>query len=416
MQRNQVTTAGSDEAVEDEVLTAEGIGAEVVSDRAAAERYVAKVCFKTGPPSRVGAELEWIVHHDADPTRPVDPATLIAALGDHAPPTLRPDSPHLPLPHGGVVTVEPGGQVEISTPPRESLADLLSASAADTHRLEALLSAAHLRLGDGARDQRRPARRILDTPRYAAMEHAFDQVGGHGRVMMCATASVQVCLDIGAPERARARWEAVHAIGPVLLAMFANSRGGWASERMRTWFGLDASLAFAPPAEPDPAAAWARRALDSPLICIRRDAGGWEAPPGVTFADWVAGALPTKATYDDLDYHLSTLFPLVRPRGYLEVRYLDAQPRGESLVPVALVAALFAAERTVDAAAEIGAGVAGRWVPAARDGLADPALREAAFALLELAGRALADLDVGESMITAVTDAVGRRLRQGAAE
>jgi glutamate--cysteine ligase len=401
--------------VENEVLTAEGIGAEVVSERAAAERYVARVCFKTGPPRQVGAEFEWILHHNGDPSRPVDPAVLVAALGDHAPPTLRPDSPHLPLPHGGVVTVEPGGQVEISTPPRESLADLLSASAADASQLEALLSAADLRLGDEAHD-RRPARRILDTPRYAAMEHAFDRLGSHGRVMMCATASVQVCLDIGAPERVRARWNALHAIGPVLLAAFANSpgSGGWASERMRTWFGIDASLAHPPPAEPDPAAAWARRVLDSPLICVRRDAGGWEAPAGVTFADWIAGALPTKATYDDLDYHLSTLFPLVRPRGYLEVRYLDAQPRCEWLVPVALVAALFAAEHTVDAAADIAAAVSRRWVPAARDGLADPALHKAASALLELAGRALADLNVGEPTITAVTDAVGRRLRQGA--
>jgi glutamate--cysteine ligase len=411
--------------VEDEVLTAEGIGAEVVSDRAAAERYVAKVCFKTGPPSRVGAELEWILHHDGDPTRPIDPATLIAALGDHAPPTLRPDSPHLPLAHGGIVTVEPGGQVEISTPPRESLADLLSATAADARRLDVLLGAAGLRLGGEACDHR-PVRRILDTPRYAAMEHAFDRLGRHGRVMMCATASVQVCLDIGTPERARARWEAVHAIGPVLLAAFANAHGnathgngsrassGWASERMHTWFGIDASLAHSPPVEPDPAAAWARRALDSPLVCIRRDAAGWEAPPGVTFADWIGGALPSKATYDDLDYHLSTLFPLVRPRGYLEVRYLDAQPRGEWLVPVALVAALFASEHTVDAAADIASAVADRWVPAARDGLADPALYKAACALLDLACRALADIGVGEPTITAVTDVVGRRLSLGA--
>src|SRR5262245_5930134 len=82
MRRNQVSTAGGDEAVEGDVLTAEGIGAEAVSDRAAAERYVAKVCFKTGPPRMVGTELEWTVHHRGDPARSVDPATLVAALGD----------------------------------------------------------------------------------------------------------------------------------------------------------------------------------------------------------------------------------------------------------------------------------------------------------------------------------------------
>jgi glutamate--cysteine ligase len=396
------------------------MGATVVADRTAAEGYVAMVCFKTGPPRRLGAELEWTVHHRDDPTRQLDPATLVAALGEHTPCTLRGDSPHVPLPHGGIISLEPGGQVEISTPPHESLAELLSASAADTKQLVSLLSAADLRLGDQGCDPHRSTRRIIDTPRYAAMEHAFDRLGGHGRVMMCGTASVQVCLDAGTADRVRARWDAVHAIGPALLAAFANSprqavSGGWASERMRTWFGIDSTLACPPPAEADPAEGWARRALDSPLICVRRDGAGWEAPVGVTFADWIAGALPTPATYDDLDYHLSTLFPLVRPRGcYLEVRYLDAQPGSDWLVLIAIVAALFAREDTVETAAQIAAGTAGRWLPAARDGLADPVLREAASALLDLACGALADTDLTPTTISAVTESVDRRLSQGA--
>ncbi len=310
--------------------------------------------------------------------------------------------------------------MEISTPPCDSLAELLSAAAADTHRLTSLLDAADLRLGDSACDPYRPARRILNTPRYAAMEQAFDRRGPDGRTMMSSTASVQVCVDVGTPDRARARWDAVHAIGPALLAAFANSprragRGaGWASERMRAWFGIDASLTSPPPPHANPARAWAVRALDSQLVCVRREGAGWEAPAGVTFADWIAGALPTPATYDDLAYHLTTLFPLVRPRGYLEVRYLDAQPGPDSLVPVALVAALFAHEQTVDAAADIAAEAAGRWLPAARHGLADPVLREAAFALLKLGCRALADTDADPTTITAVTESVDRRLSQGA--
>src|SRR5689334_1731447 len=209
-------------------------GMEVIADRAAAERYVAKVCFKTGPPRRFGAELEWTLHHREDPARPVEPTTLTAALGAHSPPTLRPDSPHTPLPEAGVVTVEPGGQVEISAPPRESLTGLLAAIAADAATLTALLDTADLRLGDEGCDPHRPSRRILHTPRYAAMEHAFDRAGPHGRLMMCGTASVQVCLDAGTPDRVSARWAAAHAIGPPLLAAFANSprragqAGGWA--------------------------------------------------------------------------------------------------------------------------------------------------------------------------------------------
>jgi glutamate--cysteine ligase len=387
-----------------------------ITDRAAAERYVAKVCFKTGPPRKVGVELEWTVHHRDDPSRPLDPASLVAALGRHAPATLVRDSPHVPLPHGGILTVEPGGQVEISAPPSDAPATLFSAVDADSAHLEALLASAGLVLGDEACDPHRPARRILDTPRYAAMERAYDRRGPHGRVMMGATASVQVCLDAGLPDRFVTRWQAVHAVGPVLLATFANSPRhagqplGWASGRMRSWFGIDPGLTRPPPRSDDPAADWARRAVDSPLVCLRRADGDWLAPPGVTFGDWIDGALPTRPTYDDLDYHLSTLFPLVRPRGYLEVRYLDAQPIEGWLAPVALLTALFAREATVDAALTLTTASAGRWLPAARDGLADPVLAAEAPAVLDLACRALAHIHLSRDTISAVTAAVGRRL------
>jgi glutamate--cysteine ligase len=395
------------------------IDADLVSDREAAEHYIARVCFKTGPPTWLGAELEWTVHHRDDPARPLDPDLLADLLGDHAPPSLHPGSPHTPLPQGGLVTVEPGGQVEISAPPRESLAALVAAIMSDIRCLSDLLGAAGLVLGEAGRDPFRTGTRILDTPRYAAMEHAYDRTGTHGRVMMTATASVQVCLDIGVEDRATTRWRAVHAIGPALLAAFANSPGtngaGWASERMRTWFGVDPTLLRSPP-DDDPATAWARHALDSPLLCVRRPAGGWEAPPDVTFADWIAGdrpELPDPPTYDDLGYHLSTLFPLVRPRGYLEVRYLDAQPGDDWLVPVALVAALFADERTVDAAVDLAGPVEDRWLQAARDGLADPELARTTPALLDLACRSLTGTDLDPETISAVTDAVGRRLHRG---
>jgi glutamate--cysteine ligase len=389
-----------------------------IIDRTAAEGYVAKVCFKTGPPRKVGVELEWTVHHRDDPSRALDPASLVAALGRHAPATLVPDSPHHPLPHGGILTVEPGGQVEISAPPSDAPATFFSAVDADSAYVKALLASAGLVLGDEACDPHRPARRILDTPRYVAMERAYDRHGPQGRVMMGGTASVQVCLDAGTPDRFVHRWRAVHAVGPVLLATFANSPRhagrplGWASGRMRTWFDIDPGLSRPPPPSDDPASDWARWAVDRPLLCVRRSDGDWLAPPGVTFGDWVDGALPTRPTYDDLDYHLSTLFPLVRPRGYLEVRYLDAQPASRWLAPVALLTALFAREATVDAALALTKGSAGRWLAAARDGLADPVLAAEAPALLDLASRALPDLGLSPTTISAVTAAAGRRLKQ----
>src|SRR3569833_2055305 len=127
------------------------IDADLASDRAAAEHYIARVCFKTGPPTWLGAELEWTVHHRDDPARPLDPDLLADLLGDHAPPSLHPGSPHTARPQGGLVTVEPGGQVEISAPPRESLAALVAAIMSDIRCLSDLLGAGGLVLGVAGR-------------------------------------------------------------------------------------------------------------------------------------------------------------------------------------------------------------------------------------------------------------------------
>lgn len=389
-----------------------------IADRAEAEGYVAKVCFKTGPPGRVGIELEWTTHHLDDPARPVDPGVLGSALGEHAPRSLVPDSPQTPLPYGGRVTLEPGGQVEISTDTSDSLAGLLDATMADLQQLTGLLDRAGLALdGQGCDAHRRPGR-ILDTPRYATMERVFDRFGPYGRQWMCGTASVQVCLDAGLPERVAPRWRALHAVGPALVAAFANSARsagidtGWASARMRACLAADPMRNGPPADDADPVAGWARRVLDTPLLCVRRDSS-WEAPPGVTFADWIGGAITPGPTYADLDYHLSTLFPPVRARGYFEVRYLDMQSGLDWVAPVAVLVALFAREETVDAAAALAAPAAGRWVQAARHGLADPAIAAVAPRLLDLACAALDHTDLPPATAEAVRDGVGRRLREG---
>ena len=70
--------------------------------------HVQAICFTTGPPRHVGVELEWTVHHADDPRRPLGPNVLRAALGDHAPHTLHPTSPHRPLPSGATITVGAG--------------------------------------------------------------------------------------------------------------------------------------------------------------------------------------------------------------------------------------------------------------------------------------------------------------------
>jgi glutamate--cysteine ligase len=383
----------------------------VITEIEQAEGYIASICFKTGPPETVGVELEYTVHDCNHPATPVERDRLCQALGDHAPTTLRADSPAVALRHGAAVTLEPGGQVELSSRPHPSLTALHAAVNAELDQLGALLDRAGLRLGDTGIDPHRPPRRLLSTPRYDAMAAAFVRRGVSGKIMMCSTAGQQVCLDAGPPEGLAARWAAVNELGPPLMALFANSgrfaghETGWASARQRAWRGIDPSRTRQVRTDDNPALAWAGYALEASLLCVRRPDGSWDAPPGVSFAGWIRGALPERPTYADLDYHLSTLFPPVRPRGYLEIRYLDTQPGRAWFAPAALLGALLADAQTVDQARDLCAPVRGKWVEAARDGVADPALAKVAVALRELA---LGRLDLPQHLLDEVIEGSSR--------
>ncbi|GAB2956833.1 ergothioneine biosynthesis glutamate--cysteine ligase EgtA [Micromonospora polyrhachis] len=395
--------------------------ATVLREVGEAEGYLAKICFKTGPPRLVGVELEWTVHDAVDPAQPVDPDRLRTALGPHAPTTLDPGSTSRPLPQRGTVTVEPGGQVEISTIPHRRLDALHETTSADIDYLTGLLAAAGLVLGRTGIDPYRPPRPAIDTPRYRAMRCAFDRRGPSGRAMMYSTAGLQICFDAGMPAQVAARWQALHAYGPPLVAAFATAGRyagrdtGWASARMAAWQRIDPDRTRAAwtrtTDQPDPARAWSAYALAAPLLCVRRPGdANWAAPPGVTFQDWINGALPQPPTTDDLDYHLSTLFPPVRPRGYLEVRYLDSQPAGEWIAPVAVLAALLTDDSAAELAREACEPVVDQWERAARYGLADPDLSLAAATVLDVACRALDRTDLPPTTRQRISEIVQRRL------
>lgn len=394
----------------------------VVSSRAEGEAQVASMCFRYGPPRLIGVEIEYTVHDVADPWLPLDPGRLANALGAHTPTTLCPDSPAVPLPGGSSLTLEPGGQVEVSTVAQRSLRELATVVDTDVAYLVDLLAVSGLRLGTGGIDAfRRPAR-LLSTERYAAMERRFDRKGDAGRTMMCSTAALQVCLDVGEEQNVAARWAAAHALGPVLVALFANSRWhagcdtGSASARWQAV--LDTEPVRTRPDEPgpDPAAQWAARVLDTPLLAVRRSTGPWDAPEGVTFADWIAGRgaagrLPPP-TIADLEYHVTTLFTPVRPHGHLEIRYLDTQPLSSWLHPVVLLAVLLHRESVVDRVLDICAPVAGHWAVAARYGLGDPDLAAAARSLTDLGCAQLSATDLPAGTVGDIAYSIRRRLWQ----
>ncbi|WP_435869640.1 glutamate-cysteine ligase family protein [Actinoplanes xinjiangensis] len=410
----------------------------VLRRTAEAIEHITGICFKTGPPRQVGAELEWTTHPVADPSAYLRAGDLVEALGVHTPATL--GNPHpVPLPGGGMVTVEPGLQIEISSAPAGSLAELHAAVTADRDTLAGLLASRGIVLGDRGLDPYRAPRRILEAPRYAAMDRAFDNAG---HTMMGSTAGLQVCFDAGETHQIAARWAVLHEAGPALLALFANSpRHGWASARTAAWHGIDPRRSGPVPASVDPAVSWAHYAVHAPLLCVRREHGRWDVRPGVTMADWIeAGGIeggpagsgriggrrigPRRQrppqiidpvtrppTIDDLEYHLGTLFPPVRPRGYLEVRYLDTQPGDEWIAPAAVLTALLSGDALTDRARELAAPAAGRWHAAARSGLADRPVRRAATALADLACRNLDRTGLSAPVRDTVTGIVSRRLR-----
>jgi glutamate--cysteine ligase len=233
--------------------------------------------------------------------------------------------------------------------------------------------------------------------------------------MMCSTAGLQICLDAGEPDQTALRWRALHDLGPALLGLFANSRvrngadTGWASARTEATFGTCAPFTEPPLLDGDPAQAWARMAMEAPVLCLRRG-DSWHAPAGLTFGAWADGALPDdRPTYDDLEYHLSTLFPPVRPRGYLEVRYLDAQAGDGWIAPTLLLAALMSDPAMTDQALAAAEPAAGRWFPAAREGLEDKLVRQSARDLVELGVGALDRTGVAQELVTEISTQLHRR-------
>jgi glutamate--cysteine ligase len=260
---------------------------------------------------------------------------------------------------------------------------------------------------------------------------------------MCSTAAVQVNLDAGADAADVARrWALLHAIGPTMVAAFANSpvhagrRTGWRSYRQAVWQRLDPPRTGAPRGA-DPAAAWARYTLDAPVLAIPGQP--WRADPGLTFRQWLTAADAARAGEDagggvpsqagsaagavreavagrppldaDLAFHASTLFPPVRPRGWLEVRYVDALPPRWWPVPVAVLTALTADRAAGDAALEAVAATSADWLTAARDGLSDPALARAAEGCFDAAVGALRRAGVDATLVEAYRDTYVARAR-----
>jgi len=208
----------------------------------------------------------------------------------------------------------------------------------------------------------------------------------------------------------RAGWPArvrlAHALGPTMIAIAANSPmlgaefSGWVSTRQRVWGQMDAARCgpILGASGVDPGTDWARYALKAPVMMARSpDASEHTAVTHqVAFADWADGLAllsDRRPTLADLDYHLTTLFPPVRPRQWLEIRYLDSVPDAFWPAVAFTLVALLDDPVAADIAAEAVEPVATAWDNAARLGLGDRRLHEAASRCVAVAAeRAPAEL------------------------
>lgn len=347
-----------------------------------------------GGPPLVGAELEvipvWADSHRRVPTlgRSRSAMAILRTLADRLGWRERMSDKGTPLFHidgGSRVTFEPGGQVEISVAPHQSVSGVMRELERLFGVVERHLQAHGVDLLTLGIDPYNPIDTVplqFDCDRYRRMTAYFDQIGPAGARMMRQTATLHVNLDLG--ERPVERWRILNGLVPPLVAMFANSRryeqqdSGYASYRAEAWRTLDWSRTGLVSRGGDPVGEYLDFALSSNAILLDPSDGEYTSFGSlwqdglVDMADWQA--------------HLTTLFPEVRPRGYYEFRALDAVPLRWVAAPLAVLVGLTHDPISQDQAREVvGPGRTALLHIAGAKGLGDSRLASQAVQLADIA-------------------------------
>jgi glutamate--cysteine ligase len=305
------------------------------------------------------------------------------------------------LANGGRITFEPGGQVEHSTAIHASAAVAMEDVDEVVQLLERALDREGAVLASAGMDlwtDRSLVAQQLRAPRYRSMAAYLEGRSEHGAVMMRHTGSFQVNLDLGERAVAQERWRLANLLSPIATASFACSpEQGWKSRRAAAWQGLDPTRTGFPDcllagAEVDPGLCYAELALDADVLLFRDEReGAVPGQPGFRLRDWIAQGHPAHGypTLDDIEYHLTTLFPEVRLRGFFEIRTADAVPlRWRAAQVVFWTGLLYDPEvrgRALQLLTPELAHLRENWVLAARLGLNAPGLQRSAQAVWSLA-------------------------------
>ena len=265
---------------------------------------------------------------------------------------------------GASISLEPGGQFELSGAPLEHVHQTCREVTAHLREVQEVadeIGAGFLSLGF------RPDTKLEDVPvmpkgRYGIMRRYMPTVGTHGLEMMFRTCTVQTNLDFGSEADMVKKMRVSLALQPLGTALFANSPfadgklNGFKSYRSRIWLDTDPDRTGMLPFAFESGFGFEQYvdyALDVPMYFIYRG-GTYLDASGKSFRDFLAGELDIlpgeKPTLSDFDDHLSTIFPEVRLKTFLEMRGSDTGPWGELCAFSAFWTGLLYDQAALDAA------------------------------------------------------------------
>ena len=241
---------------------------------------------------------------------------------------------------GANVSLEPGGQLELSGAPLETIhetCDEVNSHLKEVKHIADKIGAGFIGLGAAPiwTHEQMP---LMPKGRYNLMDRYMGNVGTHGTQMMRRTCTVQVNLDFGSEADMVQKFRVALALQPVATALFANSpffdgrENNHKSWRSRIWRNLDdARTGMLPFVFEDGMGfeRYAQYALDVPMYFVYRD-GKYIDALGMSFRDFMKGELPALPgeipSESDWADHLTTCFPEVRIKKFMEMRGADGGP------------------------------------------------------------------------------------------
>jgi glutamate--cysteine ligase len=377
---------------------------------------------KSANPHAIGLELELIPLHKTTRARALatsdagtstaDVLSILAQREGWREQSNGSDPSSWSLPDGANISFEPGGQIEISTAPKPTASEIIDSTQSLVKVLRDAMSGAGIELLARGVDPFNAIEAVplqLQRDRYAGMTRYFDSIGPSGVQMMRQTAALQINLERG--EDPKSRWRLLNTLAPIVVALFANSRQyarkstAWASYRAQLWRTLDPSRTGIIYDEAAPAERYLRFALDA--IAMRGGGSEYRA-----FREWIGDPAIGR---EDWLFHLTTLFPEVRPKEFFELRSADTIEPDALAAPVVFVTSLVYDEESARRAGElVGAPSEKLLERAGRLGLADPEIRRITSRLVVIAlegGRRLGNDYLRKQHLEAAYQYFARALR-----